>query len=66
MILLAASIVVGVICIALTLPAERWLLSSLNILDKVLAALGVGTWSARILTNVENWVAERTARRAAK
>ena len=66
MILIAASIVIGVICIALTLTAERWLLSVLNTLDKVLAALGVGTWSARILTNVENWVAERIARRAAK
>lgn len=66
MTLIVASIIAGVICIALTLTAERWLLSILNILDKVLAALGVGTWSARILTNVENWVAERTARRAAK
>jgi uncharacterized protein (TIGR02246 family) len=61
---LALILFLAALCIALIFTAERWLLAVLNILDKALVRLGVGTWSAKILTGAENWVAARTARKA--
>jgi hypothetical protein len=50
--------------IALIFTADRWLMAALNILDRFLVKLGVGTWLAKLLTAAENWVAARTVRKA--
>lgn len=66
MILLLASLLVGIAAVVLALTAERWLSGILGLLDRVLGRLGVGTWSARALTEIEKYVAERTAEKRCK
>jgi hypothetical protein len=60
---LAGSLVAGIVAVALALTVGRWLPWILGLLDRVLAWLGFGTWSARVLTSIERRVAARFGRR---
>lgn len=60
---LAAVIAGAAVIIFLILTVERWLLYILNAMDKVLTRIGFGTYSARILTSVEDWFREKKKRR---
>ena len=41
------------------LTAEKWLLFLLNGMDRALAKIGFGKWSARALTAAEEWFRKR-------
>lgn len=59
MILIAVVLTLRILAIFLLVTAEVWLVGFLNALDRCLAALGFGTWSAGMLTRAEKWVRER-------
>jgi hypothetical protein len=64
LIVLALALVAALAVVALTATADRWLVSLLTRLDQLLTRLGVGTWSARLLTRGEDWARERREMRA--
>ena len=47
----------------LLVTADRWLAALLSRLDGILTRIGVGTWSAKLLTGVEDWARARRERR---
>lgn len=59
MILMVCALALGILAIFLLVTAEVWLVGFLNVLDRCLAAVGFGTWSAGMLTRAEKWVRER-------
>jgi len=63
MTVLLISVLGAAASLILVLTMEEWLLAVLNVLDRILAALGVGTWSARLITGCEHWLADKAARR---
>jgi hypothetical protein len=65
MIWLVLVVVLGTAVIAAVLTLERWLLWILNGLDGLLARMGFGKWTARMLTAMEDWAKSKWGRRAA-
>jgi hypothetical protein len=65
--LLAAALVAALALALLVVTADRWLVTLLTRLDALLTRLGVGTWSAGLLTRGEEWAkARREARSRGK
>ncbi len=64
--LLAVALVAAVVLVILTATADRWVVALLSRLDALLTRLGVGKWSAGILTRCEDWARARRERRAAR
>ena len=63
--LIAALLLLLLGALLLLVTAERWLVALLSRLDRFLTRLGVGTWSAKLLTGVEDWARARRERRLA-
>jgi hypothetical protein len=66
MIFLVIAVVAGIVAITMALTVKSWLVGVLNVLDRCLTKLGVGTWSARVLTCAEDWVAKQISGRSEK
>ncbi len=62
--LLAVALVAALVLVILTATADQWVMALLSRLDAFLTRLGVGTWSARLLTRGEDWARARRERRA--
>jgi hypothetical protein len=62
--LMALALLAAVILVVLVATADRWLVTLLTGLDRFLTRLGVGTWSARLLTRGEDWARARREARA--
>lgn len=62
--ILAAALAAALVLVVLVATADRWLVALLTGLDRFLTRLGVGTWSARLLTRGEDWARTRREARA--
>lgn len=65
MLLLAGSLLAGGLLVVLVLTVDTWLARILGWLDRFLTWLGVGKWTAGLITRMENAVAARKKRRKA-
>jgi hypothetical protein len=62
-VILALALLAALVLVVLVATADRWLVALLTGLDRILTRMGIGTWSARLLTRGEDWArARREAR----
>jgi hypothetical protein len=62
--ILALALLAALVLVILVATADRWLVALLTGLDRFLTRLGIGTWSARLLTRGEDWARARREARA--
>jgi hypothetical protein len=62
--ILVLALLAAIVLVLLVATADRWLVALLTGLDQFLTRLGVGTWSARLLTRGEDWARARREARA--